>query len=201
MLQKVLKEDTNAKHTQLEALMHVHKIMYGTLTPEEYWQILTINYKVHQVLEAPLFHALSPAVATALHLTKRLKLPSLIKDMEEAGVPVTNDFITSLLFDNTNDAYNLGAMYVLEGATLGGHVINKRLRQNSYLQSLNLGYHYYGLYGDGLMQQWQLFCDVINQLPGEDTEMAIRGANDVFDQYIAIYNNLVAVNFWPSVSN
>ena len=51
MLQKVLKEATNAKHTQLEALMHVDKIMYGTLTPEEYRQILTINYKVHQVIE------------------------------------------------------------------------------------------------------------------------------------------------------
>ena len=51
MLQKVLKEATNTKHTQLEALMHVDKIMYGTLTPEEYRQILTINYKVHQVIE------------------------------------------------------------------------------------------------------------------------------------------------------
>jgi heme oxygenase len=201
MLQKVLKEATNAKHTQLEALMHVDKIMHGTLTPEEYRQILTINYKVHQVLEAPLFHRLNPAVAAVLQLAKRHKLPALIKDMEEAGVPFTNDFITSLLFNNSNDAYNLGAMYVLEGATLGGHVINKRLRQNSYLQSLNLGYHYYGLYGEGLMQQWQLFCDVLNQLPVENTEMAIKGANDVFDQYIEVHNNLVAENYLSSVSN
>ena len=201
MLQKVLKEATTAKHNQLEALMHVDKIMYGTLTLDDYRQILTINYKVHQVLEAPLFLALSPTVATAIHLTKRHKLPALIKDMEEAGVAVTTDFITSLLFDKRNDAYTLGALYVLEGATLGGHVINKRLRQNSYLQSLNMGYHYYGLYGEGLMQQWQLFCDVINQQPVENTEMAIRGANDVFDEYIAVYNNLVAANYWPSVSN
>lgn len=201
MLQKVLKEATNARHTQLEALMHVKKIMNGTLTPNEYRQILTINYKVHQVVEAPLFLALSPAVADAIHLTKRLKLPALVKDMEEAAVPVTFDFTTSLLFDKRNDAYNLGALYVMEGATLGGHVINKKLRQNNHLQSLNLGYHYYGLYGEGLMQQWQLFCDVINQQPVENTEMAIRGANDVFDQYIAVYNNLIEANYCPFVSN
>ena len=199
MLQKVLKEATNAKHTQLEALMNVDKIMNCTLTPEEYRQILTINFKVHQVVEAPIFLALSPAVAAAIHLTKRHKLPALTKDMEEAGVAVTTDFITSLLFDKGNDAYTLGALYVLEGATLGGHVINKRLRQNRYLQFLNMGYHYYGLYGEGLMQQWQLFCDVINQQPVENTEMAIRGANDVFDHYIAVYNNLVAANYSPSV--
>lgn len=183
MLQKVLKEATQIKHAQLETLMHVDKIINGTLNPQHYRQILTINYKVHQLLEAPLFAALSRPMANAIYLPQRLKLPALQKDMEEAGLSVEN-FFTTPLFDNMSDAYIMGALYVLEGATLGGNVIHKRLKENRNLMPLKLGYHYYGVYGESLIPHWKLFCEVLNQQTAEHNEMAINGANYVFDQYI-----------------
>jgi heme oxygenase len=200
MLQKVLKEATHAKHSQLETLMHVDNIMNGTLTLEWYQLILTINYKVHQILETLLFAALRPSIATAIDIPKRLKLPALIKDMEEAGLPVSVS-LTTPLFDKMNDAYILGALYVLEGATLGGHVIHNRLMQNSNLMPLHFGYHYYGVYGDDLMPQWKLFCNVLNQQPIKNTDFAIKGASDMFDQYITIHNNLAAASCSPYTSN
>lgn len=185
MLHETLKQATQKNHDELEELMFVNDIMSGSLTLRQYKQILNTNYQVHKTVEDFLFNDLSPKVAEKLDLEHRKKLNALVADMQEALLPVLtadNDY-TALDLEN-NDATILGAMYVLEGATLGGNVIVKRLKTNPNLAGLNLSFHYYQVYGDQLIANWKVFCSVLDTQPEDTFEQSIYGAKKIFD-YIA----------------
>lgn len=187
MLQERLKKDTRPDHETLEEAMFVHSIMNGSLSLEQYKQLLTTNYCIQDAFEAFLFSALSPQVANELQSARRRKLPALQMDWQELEMGVAPAGEISLtgpeagwagLFDK--DPSVLGALYVLEGATLGGHVIVKKLATNPNLNHLNLGFHYYQVYGGDLVPNWKLFCEVLNHQPETAYPMMLAGARRMF---------------------
>lgn len=181
MLQETLKEATKGNHDELEQLMFVGQIMGGTLSLSQYKHILLTNYLVHQVVETDLYEALSPALAAQLDLAMRLKLPALTADMEEMKLftPVSQDVLPKFNFEKS-DAAILGAMYVLEGATLGGNVIVKRLKNNPEISGANPGFHYYQVYNDQLIPNWKKFCEVLNQQPEHTFNASVESAQAMF---------------------
>jgi heme oxygenase len=190
MLQETLKQATRADHDQLEQLMYVGDIMSGNLSLAQYKQLLTTNYLVHKNFEHFLFGSLSPELAEQLALPHRKKLQSLKKDIDELNLPEPENDVEETSF-NKNDAELLGAMYVLEGATLGGSVIVKRLKTNPNFEGLNL--NYYQVYGEQLIPMWKQFCAILNQQPESSAEGAINGAKKMFDYIAAVQqqNSLV----------
>jgi heme oxygenase len=190
MLQETLKQATSPDHDQLEQLMYVGNIMAGTLTIEQYKQILITNYIVHKNFEHTLFSALSPELAQELNLPHREKLAALKKDMDELNIPETENDTEEITF-HKNDAELLGAMYVLEGATLGGSVIVKRLKANPNFEGLN--FNYYQVYSNQLIPMWKRFCEVLNQQPESTFNDAVAGAKKMFGYIAAVQqqNSLV----------
>jgi heme oxygenase len=182
MLHETLKQATRANHDQLEQLMYVNDIMSGTLTAAQYKQILITNYLVHKAFESGLFSSLSGGIAQQLDLPRREKLTALQKDIAELAEDIT--------FGPT-DAEILGAMYVLEGATLGGSVIVKRLKTNPQLSHLT--FNYYQVYGDQLIPMWKQFCAVLDEQPESNSEGAVTGAKKMFGYIAAVQqqNSLV----------
>lgn len=184
MLQELLKEATKAHHDELEQLMFVGQIMDSSLTPVQYQTLLTANYLSHAYFEEYIYSKLSPALKDELNISERVKLPALLKDVEELLVPVPayQPGVNPPPMPPTDDASLLGAMYVLEGATLGGHVIVKRLLVNPHLQQLDLNYHYYQAYGPDLINKWKQFCQVLNtRVTPEDNDKAVQSATDMFN--------------------
>lgn len=180
MLQEVLKQATKKNHDELEQLMYVNDIMSGELTVQQYKQILSTNYEVHKTLEDLLFNDLGPNITEKLDLEHRHKIAALQTDMQEIGIPVTAFEYQPLTFE-ISKASILGAMYVLEGATLGGSVIVKRLKTNPKFTDLNLGFHYYQVYGTELVTYWKNFCEVLNSQPEDTYDKSIDGAKKVFE--------------------
>jgi heme oxygenase len=88
------------------------------------------------------------------------------------------------IFDN--EASALGAMYVLEGASLGGHVIVKKLASNPFLTPLHLNFNYYRVYGDDLIPNWKSFCAVLNRQPETDYPLILNGARSMFGYIAAV---------------
>jgi len=182
MLHEKIKQATAHLHDQLEQKMFVGQIMDGSLTFEQYQTILTVNYATHLAAEDFLFDNLSNEFRQKLDIESRIKLPSLLRDLEEINSATgsspknTPDFI-----DLNSDAAILGAMYVLEGATLGGNVIVKRLKTNGQLLPYNLNYHYYQVYGDQLGLKWKQFLEILNALPEPEHEAAIKNALNLFE--------------------
>lgn len=183
MLQEKLKAETKQQHNQLEQLMFVGDIMSRTLTIEQYRNLTITNYLIHKQYENLIHAALSAATANQLDLAKREKTASLLADLKELDVD-TNELedknATALLNDPT-EAYALGAMYVLEGATLGGSVIYKQLKLNQNFED-GFNFNYYTIYGKELISKWQNFLQVVNALPETDHQHAINGANMMFEQ-------------------
>jgi len=193
MLQKILKEKTQTLHDELENLMFVTEIMNKTLSLDQYKRNVVINYTVHKQLEHHLFDALSDELQYKLNLGSRKKLPALEKDIrelniEEGEVLLQSDAELGVL---ENDAFILGALYVLEGATLGGHVIAKNIANNPNFAQQNIPVHYYSVYGEDLMNNWKNFVAVLNEVSEENYQYAINGAVMMFEKMIAtarIYN-------------
>jgi heme oxygenase len=190
MLHETLKQATRANHDQLEQLMYVNDIMSGTLTAAQYKQILITNYLVHKAFESGLFSSLSGGIAQQLDLPRREKLTALQKDIAELNIPDLENEAEDITFGPT-DAEILGAMYVLEGATLGGSVIVKRLKTNPQLSHLT--FNYYQVYGDQLIPMWKQFCAVLDEQPESNSEGAVTGAKKMFGYIAAVQqqNSLV----------
>jgi len=183
MLQEKLKAETKQQHDQLEQLMFVGDIMSRTLTIEQYRNLAVTNYLIHRKYENLIHAALSKATANQLDLAKREKTASLLADLKELDVDTSEleDKNAITLLNNTTEAYALGAMYVLEGATLGGSVIYKQLKLNQNFEN-GFNFNYYTIYGKELINNWQSFLQVLNALPETDHQHAINGANMMFEQ-------------------
>lgn len=194
MLQKVLKEKTQLHHDELENLMFVNEIMNKTLSHDQYKRNVVINYVVHKHFENLLFAAASDKLQRELNLDLRKKLPALEKDIQELNIEEGDVFLQSdpELEILENDAFILGALYVLEGATLGGHVIAKNLAGNPNFVGKSISLNYYSVYGENLIENWKSFVAVLNEVPETDYHYAIEGAAMMFENMIAtaqIYNH------------
>lgn len=190
MLQEILKQATSQQHDDLEKLMYVDKIMNGTLSAEEYKSILSTNYIVHACFEDKIYEGFSEDLKQKLQIDQRNKLKALELDLQEIGLNKPEiDCPQNAEFKN-NNARLLGAMYVFEGATLGGNVIVKKLKKNPNLQSLNLGFHYYQVYGENLIQYWKQFCHVLNTEVSENHfDESIQSALNMFANFKLAQND------------
>lgn len=184
MLQQELKVVTKNDHEGLEQLMFVNDIMSGQLSIDQYKQILLINYLTHFYWEEKVFSALADETASRLSLTHRKKLAALTVDMHETGLVPPGDMqpVTTPAFKSNAEA--LGAMYVMEGATLGGNMIVKRLKINPNF--VGLSFHYYQVYGDEIATRWKEFCAVLNDQPETMWAQTIDGAKKMFGKITAI---------------
>lgn len=182
MLQTILKEATKSYHRQLEQLMYVDEIINGTLTLQQYKQLLTTNYLVQAACENYLFNSLSFAVAVKLNIKKCSKIPALIAGINELKLVLPQQINgAQQLTILKNDVAVLGALYVLEGATLGRHVIEKKLLNNAAFTHLNLNLHYYRVYCSSLILYWKAFCEVLNQQPPETHAISAAAVKKMFE--------------------
>ena len=195
MLQDILKSATKDNHDELEALMFVNEIMNKTLTLEQYKTLLATNYIVHSAIESKLHETLDKELKLELDVTRRNKLAALIQDMQE--VQLDKEELDALDFDfldvkEYTNASALGAMYVLEGATLGGNVIQKKLRATPAFQNLNL--NYYTVYGQHLMPSWLSFVKVLNSsVPETDFSIARDSAVKMFENIAEVAKTVKTV--------
>ncbi|MHA4810783.1 biliverdin-producing heme oxygenase [Flavitalea flava] len=189
MIQERLKKDTRPDHDRLEELMFVGSIMDGSLSRVQYQGLLTTNYLIHEAYENSLFTLLPPLLAEELGIYHRRKLPALIMDLHELQVelPSAGKMDKKWLVPE-NEFSVLGALYVLEGATLGGNVIVKRLAVNPHLNHLNLNFYYYRVYGENLVQNWKSFCEVLNRQPDTAYPQILAGAHTMFELIASVQN-------------
>ncbi len=193
MIANLLRTETAENHKTLESLMFVNEIMNNSLSIEQYKKLLTVNYIIHQKLENNLANMLDADIAAALEMNSRLKLSALEKDLNYWGIDSLTlpglDF--ELYLPQKNTAEVLGALYVLEGATLGGNVIKRHILANPNFKDQDGGLNYYGVYGEELSTKWKKFVSVLNERVEEaDYERCINSANQTFNNLINLSKQL-----------
>jgi len=193
MIANLLKTETSERHNELESLMFVNNIMNHTLSVADYKKLLTINYIIHQKLENNLANMLDADIAERLEMSERLKLGALEKDLDYWQIDTLTlpELNFDLFIPKKNDAAVLGALYVLEGATLGGNVIKKHILANKNFEGREAGLNYYGVYGGALGAKWKTFVSILNETVTEaDYEVCIDSANQTFNNLISLSKQL-----------
>ena len=113
----------------------------------------------------------------------RQKLPALTRDLASLAVPASAAGLRPPPAPRLGSVSSaLGALYVLEGASLGGRVIERRVARVLGVSPNDGGAYFHG-YGDNTGAMWrrfgQIMTDVVDER-GESNEV-VQGAVDCFD--------------------
>ena len=179
-----LKSRTKESHDRIEALAYSHKIMGGTITLTEYQELILKNYWFHAIAENALDKALSPEAKVELDFENRRKLSYLWQDLEELGLKELAQYPRLPKFELEGATAALGAMYVMEGATLGGAIIRRELNKNkSICQASSM--NYYTCYGTNIGPYWKQFMGYMadNITTEGDCEAAASQAISTFELF------------------
>lgn len=157
-----LRARTGQLHVELEKRM---PFFSARLDLALYIRLIQAYYGFYQPLETALTH--SHCVPAGLDLGERLKVPTLLRDLEalghEPGQRAPLPRCTDLpLIDSTGAC--LGVLYVLEGATLGGQVLRRQMHTRLGLDE-HSGAAFLNVYGAETGRRWKAFLALLGQQP------------------------------------
>lgn len=188
----ILRLRTSAAHQEIEKTLLIGKLMSQDLTLDTYrdvllgWQLwLTVNER--KILN--MLSELSPS-----DIGQRAKLILIEQDLLQLNTSELKPLAhgsSPLILHNAYEA--IGALYVLEGATLGGQLILKRLR--SQLKE-NMNHHFYSSYKEKTTQMWSAFNQYVNStiITSYELEAAVTGARNTFSSLTHTFNTTNKVN-------
>jgi heme oxygenase len=180
-----LKERTRVHHERTEAAPMLRALMTPEVTREHYAATVARLYGFYAPLERSLSaHREVGFVALAgLDLAMRTKTPSLERDLAALGLerevlPLCDD-----LPRLPTAAHVFGCAYVLEGATLGGQIIGRHLRERLGIGAES-GAAFYAAYGKQIGPMWRRFgrsVDAYARAHPDRSEAIVEGAARTFD--------------------
>ncbi|KAA2224276.1 biliverdin-producing heme oxygenase [Chryseobacterium sediminis] len=183
MVSEYLKQNTADYHDAAEKLFNSEKIFNKTFTLEDYKKIIHTNYLMLLHSEDKIFSSLSDKYAEKLQLDERKKLSLIEKDLKSLSLE-NQEASHNLEFSNEHEA--LGAMYVIEGSTLGGNVIAKQLSKTEGFDEVT--FNFFGCYQENTGPMWKNFKEVL------DTEVAEENYHEVLSGAKKLYTFLLNVN-------
>ena len=174
-LRERLKTETRTEHEELEERM---AILSPTLTEQRYFEILQRFYQLHLLIEKQL-GTNSNALAED-YLRHRTKSAFLEVDLTGRELsPLSTDIDLSWL----DDAHTLlGALYVIEGSTLGGQVVSKGLRANHS----EIPVRYFSGYQSETGRMWQSFISQLAHVPPDQNDAVVNGARKMFQTFLQV---------------
>lgn len=179
---KGLRERTHDAHAYLESLPPMRRLLADDVDADEYADILARMASVVLPLDAWLF----------VHADDRVRLvhqraPLLLRDLGELGrdVPDSAPVVPSMLSRLVTPSQRAGAVYVLEGSSLGGQVILRHLRARFGARAERYA-TYFDPNGD---QRGRIWRDLLEGLRADSSlaaDEAVDGALSVFEALHAV---------------
>jgi len=178
-----LRAETRPEHERTEGSVNIERRLASCTS---YKAMLARFYGFYSGLE-PALEAAAPWETAELDAAARRKLPMLRQDLENLGL--TDEEVAALpvchdLPDLATPHRALGALYVIEGSTLGGQIIAKLLRQNLNVDA-GSGGAFFSAYGSEVGRMWREFAQAVDHFPSspEEADAVIEGARDTFDAF------------------
>jgi heme oxygenase len=170
----VLKDHTQTLHTEVESLL-LPKLQ-AVQTIGEYAAILQFFYGFFSPLEG----AIQPFIATydLPDMNTRRKALLILQDLQAIRCPVRGLPVCTELPVIHNTASAFGALYVMEGSTLGGKMIARMLLKNTALSLPENAISFFSGYGEETGARWKNFLTALNKQ--EDVETLANSANATF---------------------
>lgn len=173
-----LKSQTSSNH------QHLEKLLMGQMrlvkSPEDYLKILSLFYGYFSGLEALINKFIGENQLT--DYAKRRKTKSIANDIIYFRGNLPLIAIDDDLPTITNHLEAFGALYVIEGSTLGGSIISKIMRKQLNVQFGTKGFTFFDGYGNHTEEMWTNFKTVLVTLTKteEENQLIIEAANETF---------------------
>ena len=175
-----LRSETKHNHQALEKAMIPG--LKQAVTPEAYAKILNVFYgyfkPIENLLDAQLDEKIVPAYG------QRRKAHILLEDLSAMNLNGATPPLATDLPEISSIHQALGAMYVLEGSTLGGQVITKMLKQN--LNLADTAYlKFFSGYGEETHKMWASFIGTLDTYAADESkhDEMIEAATNTFAKF------------------
>ena len=181
-LLEALRTGTGLLHVALEKRL---PFFSEQLDIDLYRRLLQAYYGFYGPMEASLYE--SGLIPEGYDTVLRVKTPTLVGDLYALGLD--DDAIGALpccaqlpTFDTP--AACLGALYVLEGATLGGQVLRREMAQRLAIDAGNGG-AFLNVYGAETGRRWKDFLDYLGRQPldAHAKQRAVEAACSTFSGF------------------
>lgn len=184
MLTKALKTSTSGAHKSLENSAFMRPLHTGTIDLTYYQLLLKKFYGIFYPLEAAVNRHHEVLQYWLPDLQQRRKAATIEEDLMLLGAQTID--IPFLKIEGINTpAAALGAMYVMEGSTLGGRFIAKTIQKRLDLSSAQ-GVQFFHGYGQETGPMWQQFQQALLDFEvghSEAVPEVIAAANYVFKEF------------------
>lgn len=175
MINEQLKESTQPSHQALEKKM---VSMIKTIrTRQDYVNFLKLMYGYYSALERRVQDYVSD-----MEIGKRRKAERLLEDISYFEASGTPDICHDLP-PISSHAEALGAMYVMEGSTMGGKTIARMIEGQAGINGPS-GFSFFNGYGEETGRMWEEFKAFLNR-PCDEMEKLnmILTANRTFNTF------------------
>lgn len=177
-----LKAETANQHQQTETNVD---IMREGFSIDDYRKLLVKFYSFYKPFEEKMSEAIS-ANGIEFNHSERLNTPKLESDLKSLGMSdeeISNIETTDILPNLNSGERIFGALYVIEGSTLGGQVISRHLKQTLNIDAES-GSAFFSGYGEHTRPMWMGFMGAIESFAdqSENKDEIIAGANDTFEK-------------------
>ena len=178
MLSEILKTQTSVNHLLLEKKLV--SFMKTIRTEADYARFLALFYGYFGALELSINKCLNASIIPDYEnrrKTEALKIDLKILNQEDLKLAASE-----LLPVIENHLQSLGALYVIEGSTLGGKIISKMIKQQ--LKTEVMAFTFFTGYGDQSANMWNSFKHILNSITQPDQiGIIVESANVTFQKF------------------
>lgn len=180
LLSEQLKEHTKSQHQILEK--KIIPLIKAIKTTNDYSRLLMLFYTYFGAVELLVDNTLD--INYMPDYPQRRKTTLLHDDLNAMNITLQPFATGAHLPSIENHLQAIGAMYVMEGSTLGGLHISKMISQQLQQQNTN-AFVFFNGYKDQTQQMWQLFKTAIDSmlLKPEEEEVIINASNNTFERF------------------
>lgn len=175
-----IKEATLTQHQQLEKAL-VGK-MKAIRSMDGYVDLLKMFYGYFGGLEQQINKYINSS--NLEDHNQRRKTDAMAEDINALGGILPGIATANDLPEISNTLQAFGALYVIEGSTLGGSIISKMMQQHLLFDGQK-GLSFFNGYGEQTHQMWSNFKSSLNAAvkTQEDEGVVLQTANDTFARF------------------
>ena len=175
-----LRQETKDVHAALERKIIPSLKQISSIA--DYQQVLKLFYGYFKPLESLVLLHIDRTMI--VDIDKRRKADLLHYDLQQTGSGEVEAVAKINELPIIADPYSaLGALYVMEGSTLGGAIISKMIRQRLHETSVSI--RFFEGYGESSSAMWESFLNQLNAVPysPENEERLIATAKETFQRF------------------
>ena len=173
---ETLRSETRTLHRQTELALDLRR---STSSLTEYASLLERLLGFYEPLEMRLLEDPNSNVRAAAGFEARRKSPALRADLAILNPGLVEVPRCTYVPALESQLSQVGAWYVVEGATRGGRVIADHLGRQLQLHRHN-GARFFDCYGEGRDRKWDEFCEFLAAVPASGSGQVTAGAVAVF---------------------